>query len=185
MVSSRRYYILTAAVLLLAAGWIWLMREKSQTAQSEKISIAHPGFLAPDFSLTSLDDTTVSLSDLHGQPILMNVWASWCLPCRAEMPAIEEIYRDYSQQGLQVVSVNASNQDDLTDVNNFIKQNQLTFPILMDSGGIVSDLYQVRSLPTSFFIDKDGVVTEIIIGEMSEALLRIRVENLLADKVDQ
>ncbi len=180
MISSRLYYILAAAILFLAAGWIWLTREIPPSAKSEIISIAHPGFPAPDFTLNSLEGSEVTLSDLNGQPVLVNVWASWCLPCRAEMPAIENIYQEYAEQGLQVLAVNATNQDNLTDVVNFISKNQLTFPVLLNSSGNVSELYQVQSLPTSFFINKEGVITDIMVGEMSEALLRIRIEELMA-----
>ncbi len=182
MVLSRGYYILTAVILLLAAGWIWFTRENSQRAEAEIISIAHPGFQAPDFTITSLDGPQINLNDLRGMPVVVNVWASWCLPCRAEMPAIEKIYQEFSKQGLQVLAVNATNQDDLADVKNFIQEHQLTFPIFLDTTGVVSDLYLVRSLPTTFFISQEGIINEIIIGQMSEALLRIQVEKLLAGK---
>jgi len=182
MVSSRPYYILTVAILLLAAGWIWVMREKTPSTTTEQIAFARPGFLAPDLTADTLEGSTVTLSSLRGQPVLVNVWASWCLPCRTEMPAIEKIFREYSAQGLQVLTVNATNQDELTNVNNFIQENRLTFPVVLDSRGVVSDLFQVRSLPTTFFIDKDGVIKGLTVGSISEALLRIQVEKLLAEK---
>ncbi len=182
MVSSRRDLFLTAFILFLAAGWIWLTREKSHSAVDENIAIAHQGFLAPDFTVGSLDDSSITLSSLRGNPVLMNVWASWCLPCRAEMPAIQNIYREYSSQGLQVLAINATNQDELADVTSFIQENRLTFPIFLDLNGNVSDLYQVRSLPTTYFIDQEGVIIKIIVGQMSEALLRIQIDQMLADK---
>jgi peroxiredoxin len=99
------------------------------------------------------------------------------------MPSFERVYNDYKNQGFVILAVNATNQDTLSNARDFVNQNQLTFPILLDNDGKVSQLYQLRSLPTSFFVDKNGVIRDVIVGgPMSEALLRIRVQNLLEEK---
>lgn len=114
--------------------------------------------------------------------MILNFWATWCPPCRAEMPAMQRIFRDYGDQGLIVMAVNSINQDSIISVGEFIEKYDLSFPILLDNQGAVADVYQIGSLPTTFFIDGKGVIREIVIGgPMSEALLRSRIENLLGE----
>jgi peroxiredoxin len=96
------------------------------------------------------------------------------------MPAIERLYQDYSDKGLIILAVNATNQDDTQDVEAFKEAFSLTFPILYDDLGTINQLYQVSALPTTFFIDSEGIIMDIVIGgPMSEPLLRARVEQLL------
>ncbi len=137
------------------------------------------GFLAPDFLLPDSSGELTSLSSLKGRPVLVNIWASWCLPCRSEMPAMQRLYNEYSSRGFTILAVNATNQDNLEQIENFIQENNLTFPIFFDQKGSVSNLYNVRSLPSSFFIDEEGIIQDVVIGGMPESLLRIRIEELL------
>jgi len=112
--------------------------------------------------------------------VLVNLWATWCPPCRAEMPAIERMYEEYKDQGFVVLAVNMTYQDDPFAVAPFIAEYGLTFPILLEETGDVAAAYQLRSLPTSLFIGRDGIIQEVIVGgPMSEALLRTRVEQIL------
>ncbi len=127
------------------------------------------GAPAPDFELTGADGQVHQLSDLHGKPILINFWATWCEPCRLEMPAIQARYTRYSQVGLQVLAVDFDEPKD--DVIAFGKGLDLTFPLLLDPGGKVQSLYQVRGYPTSFFVDQSGVVQVVQIGVMTEGQL--------------
>jgi cytochrome c biogenesis protein CcmG/thiol:disulfide interchange protein DsbE len=114
--------------------------------------------------------------------VLINIWTSWCPPCRAEMPALQQVYEAYRDQGFEILAVNATNQDSQQDAVGFAQELGLTFPILLDSTGEVSNLYQLRSLPTSFFVDSRGIIHEVVIGgPMSEALLRTRVQQLLEE----
>ena len=114
--------------------------------------------------------------------MLINLWTSWCPPCKSEMPALQRVYADYQGQGFEILAVNATNQDNLADATAFAAQLGLKFPLLVDERGDVSRLYALRSLPTSFFVDSQGVIREVVIGgPMSEALLRIRVEQLLEE----
>ncbi len=114
--------------------------------------------------------------------MLINLWTSWCPPCKAEMPALQRVYEDYQEQGLEILAVNATNQDRLADAAAFAGQLGLTFPILFDEDGEVSLLYQLRSLPTTYFIDRQGIIQDVVIGgPMSEALLRIRIDQLLEE----
>lgn len=178
-----RWKVFSIFILLAGAGWIWLSKTPPGSTTGGDISAPRQGFKAPDFTLQTLEGQTVTLSSLRGKAVLINLWASWCPPCKSEMPAFEQVYKDYKDQGFEILAVNATNQDTLSNARDFVAQNQLTFPILVDSEGKVSQIYQLRSLPTSFFVDKNGVIRDVIVGgPMSDALLRIRVQNLLEEK---
>jgi cytochrome c biogenesis protein CcmG, thiol:disulfide interchange protein DsbE len=173
---------LSIFVLIAGAAWIWISRVAPGETSAGKIPLPRQGFLAPDFSLQTPDGQSVSLSDLRGRPVLINLWTSWCPPCRQEMPAMQRAYADFKEQGFEILAVNVTNQDNLQDALRFASDLGLSFPILLDSQGEVSQLYQLRSLPTSFFIDRMGVISEVVIGgPMSEALLRIRIQELLEE----
>ena len=177
MMSRKVYY---AAILLLGLAWIYLSAEKTNASSAGTVAAPQVGFLAPDFSLPTTNGETIRLSDLRGQAVLVNLWATWCPPCRAEMPAIEKVYQEYKDQGFVVLAVDMTFQDDPSAVMPFVQEHGLTFPILLDQSGAVARAYQLRSLPSSFFITHDGIINEVVIGgPMSEALLRTRVEEIL------
>lgn len=99
---------------------------------------------------------------------------------RAEMPTIEAMYQEYKDQGFVVLAIDMTYQDDPFAVVPFTQDHNLTFPILLEETGEVAELYQLRSLPSSYFIDRNGVISEVVIGgPMSEALLRTRIEQIL------
>lgn len=178
----QRWALFSIAILLASAGWIWVTKAPPGGASHGALPAPRPGFTAPDFELQTLAGEAVRLSDLRGQAVLVNLWATWCPPCRAEMPAIEAVYREYASQGFVVLGVDAANQDDLSQVEDFIQEYELTFPILLDLDGAVSRSYGLRSFPTSFFIDGDGTIREVVIGgPMAKALLEIRVQGLLEE----
>jgi thiol-disulfide isomerase/thioredoxin len=167
-------------VLAGGIGWTWISAVDPANYNMQSISAPQAGFLAPDFSLETAEGEVFSLSALRGRPILVNLWASWCGPCRAEMPAMERIFRQYQEQGFIVLAINATNQDNVESALAFGESYGLTFPLLMDIDGRVSSVYQLRALPSSYFIAPDGRIQEVVIGgPMAEALLRTRVENLL------
>jgi cytochrome c biogenesis protein CcmG, thiol:disulfide interchange protein DsbE len=167
-------------ILLISAIYI-VWSAPSQAEQNSGLPTAPAaGFVAPDFELVGIDGKTYRLSSLQGKVILVNFWASWCPPCKAEMPAMESVFLKFKNQEFTILAVNATHQDALTAAYQFSQDQDLTFPILLDKDGSVNRLYEINSLPTSFFIDRDGMIQDVIIGgPMSEALLRIRVENLI------
>lgn len=169
------FYIL---VLITGAAWIALSPIKGDSISAG--SAPQTGFTAPDFTLTTITGENITLSKLKGQAVLVNVWATWCPPCKAEMPAMEKVYNEYKDQGFVVLAVNSTFQDTSENIQPFIKEYGLTFPVLLDETGKVTANYQVRSLPSSFFINRQGIITEVVIGgPMSEALLRTRIEEAL------
>ena len=167
-------------ILALGAVWVWLSVMPPGETTSRTIPAPQEGFQAPDFELITIDGKQILLSDLRGQAILLNFWATWCPPCRSEMPAMQQVYMDYEQDGFVVLAVNNLRQDRRESVEAFVLEEKLTFPVLLDNSGTVSTRYQVNSMPTSFFIDPEGIIREVVIGgPMSEALLRTRAENLI------
>lgn len=127
------------------------------------------GALAPDFVLAGVDGRSHQLDALRGSPVLVNFWATWCEPCRLEMPAIQTRYERFHETGLEVLAVDFD--EPKSDVVSFGDSLGLTFPLLLDPGGEVQSLYQVRGYPSSFFIDRAGVVQVVQIGVMTEGQL--------------
>src|SRR5215216_6169942 len=167
-------------LLILGFAWIFVSADKSGASTPGKIPAPQQGFLAPDFELKTPKGETVKLSDLRGQAVLVNLWVTWCPPCRAEMETIEKIYQEYQEHGFTVLAVNMTYQDEPLGIMPFVNEHGLTFPILLDETGEVAQAYQLKSLPSSYFINRDGIINEVVIGgPMSEALLRTRIEETL------
>ena len=140
------------------------------------------GFLAPNFTLDTLDGNKVTLSDLRGKIVVVNIWATWCLPCRAETPALEKSYEQYKDSGVVILGVDSTNQDSLSDVTSFVQEFKLTYPILLDRDGRVGYLYQIKGLPSTFFINRRGVIRTVVVGgPMSETFIRSKIEALLKE----
>lgn len=167
--------------LLLIAGISWTLLSKAPSVGSNLAEAApQAGFAAPDFTLNTPAGETYTLSELKGKAVLVNLWATWCPPCRAEMPAIQKIYDEYKDQGFIVLAIDMTAQDNPLNIAPFVKEFSLTFPILLDETGEIGRAYQLRSLPSSYFIDRNGIISEVVIGgPMAEALLRTRVEKIL------
>ena len=155
--SLQPFWTYFPVALILAGGiWIYLTSAYFHIPAGEDSIALYPGFLAPDFSAITLNGEETSLSDWRGQAVLVNLWASWCVPCRTEMPALERVFQDYHQDGLIILAVNATDQDDEARVRAFMQELDLTFPILLDKNGDISRAYHLTALPTSYFIAADG-----------------------------
>lgn len=137
------------------------------------------GFPAPDFTLDQLGGGQVTLSQLRGNVVMINLWASWCAPCRIEMPAIEKVYRTYKGQGFVVLGLNTTYQDSEIEAAAFVKQLDLTFPILLDRSGATSNRYQLRALPSTYFVDRTGTIRAAVFGSMNDALIESKVQELI------
>lgn len=122
---------------------------------------------APDFTLKTLDGGEVTLSSLQGKPVLMNFWASWCAPCRVEMPDLVRVYEAHKADGLVVLAINMTFQDSVSDVQAFVKEFNMTFPVLLDeTGAVAHNQYRLRGLPMSFFVNRKGIIVRRHIGAM-------------------
>ncbi|MEX2572282.1 MAG: TlpA disulfide reductase family protein [Gemmatimonadota bacterium] len=148
--------------LLIGAGW--LVRDRFLPVQV--------GSTAPNFVATDLEGNPVQLADLQGEVVLLNIWATWCAPCREEMPSMQNLHDEMGSQGLNVVAVSidaplgalsrAGNRGG--DVEAFTREMGLSFPIWLDPDGDIQQTYWTTAVPESFVIDRDGVIVKKVIG---------------------
>jgi peroxiredoxin len=138
------------------------------------------GNRAPDFILQTMDGSTIALSDLLGKPLVINYWATWCVPCKEELPILEKLFQEYQSRGLMIVSVDAIDQDTTDKLQSVITQVGMTFPTLLDEGNQFADAYQALFFPTSFFVDPSGVIRDVTLGDSSEEVFRQKIERLLS-----
>lgn len=169
--SRLRWNILILVVFLAGMGWIWVNRVPAGEAVAAAGSlpaapaIGHP---APEISLVNTGGQSFSLSDLRGTPVVLNFWATWCPPCRAELPELQAASERLAGQ-VAIIGVNQGEAP--ADVQAFAGQLDLTFEIPLDVQMEASRRYQVRSLPTTFFIDRSGVIRQMQVGPLTEATL--------------
>lgn len=182
---KRNGLILLAAILLAA----WVVYDNIEARQAEieagrqqltageaQVGIKR-GNAAPDFELTDLDGNPVRLSDYAGKKVVLNFWATWCPPCRAEMPHMEKIYK--KGEDTVVLAVNLTHTEESSgDAQAFAQEYQLSFPVVLDQDGSVSGRYRIVAYPTSYIIDSQGIIRDIYQGAindetMSKALSRI------------
>lgn len=155
---------LMIVALVLGVAWINLSRLAADEISYDLASEAPMvGFLAPDFTLTTTDGDKVQLSTLRGKPVILNFWATWCPPCRAEMPALEALWQQYDSGGVLVLGIDQG--ESAVTVERFARGVVgTTFPLLLDTQREIGAEYGVRALPTTFFIDAQGRVQDIKVG---------------------
>ena len=134
---------------------------------------------APEIELTDINGDPVTLAGLHGQVVLVNNWATWCPPCRAEMPALEAYFRAHKNDGFTLVGINSGDQRD--QVVDFKREHALTFPLWLDPTGLALDAFQNNALPSSYVIDKTGTVRLFWMGAVSLEALETYVTPLLGN----
>jgi peroxiredoxin len=138
---------------------------KTTAQQSDSLKI---GSKAPDFELKTLTGETIKLSSLKGKKVMLNFWATWCPPCKAEMPEMEKFSKQIDKD--QVIL--AVNIDPQNDVKGFADKNGITFPILLDENDRVNGIYQILSIPTTYFIDSNGVIQNKFTGGMTIDMMK-------------
>jgi len=177
-----RWGATVSGILILGVIWIAVSQVPASATTGGAIPSPREGFLAPDFTLETLQGDMVTLSDLRGKAVVVNLWAAWCPPCRAEMPALQAAYEADRDRGLEILAVDMTYQDTEQDALSFIQEFGLTFPIPLDRDGTVARQYLLRALPSTFFVGPDGVISKVVIGgPMSEATIRTNVQAMLAD----
>jgi thiol-disulfide isomerase/thioredoxin len=154
----RNIALIAGSILVLVAMFIFLFRE----APIQNVSPAHVGSELGEFSLTDISGNTIRLKDYSGRPVLINAWATWCPPCKAEMPLLNQYYQAHANQGFTLLAVNAG--DSKSVAASFANQNRLAFPVLLDPGSQLLNQLGIHSFPTSILIGKDGKVKLIHVG---------------------
>ncbi|MCZ0755729.1 TlpA family protein disulfide reductase [Anoxybacillus sp. J5B_2022] len=155
---------LLAIVLLLGlTGYgIW---QALAAEQNQEVGLS-VGDTAPDFVLKTLNDEQIRLSQLRGKPVIINFWATWCPPCQREMPDLEKFYNDYKQH-VEFLSVNLTSQDSREKVAPFLQQYGITFPVVLDTKGKILKLYNIQTIPTTYILDKNGVIRKKVLGPLT------------------
>ncbi len=144
-------------------------RLAGQQSTGEEQSNSSP---APDFTVTDKDGSKVKLSDMKGKPVVLNFWASWCPPCKAEMPDFEQMYKKYGNEiNFMIVNSTDGQQETVETAKAYIEQNGYTFPVYYDTMYEGAYAYQVHSLPSTFFIDASGNVVTYAMGALDGATL--------------
>jgi len=184
MIPRLRTQWLALLVVTLAVGLAWISATRvsatdiNPTGRPPQPVAGHP---APDFQLVSLDGETRSLAEFRGRTVILNFWATWCGPCRVEIPALEATWQGY---GGEVVIIGVNIREDAATVSRYVDELGVSYPVLLDTDGTVGRLYNVQAFPTTYIISPDGVVIEPYTGMLSEPLLRTRLADLGASPVE-
>jgi thiol-disulfide isomerase/thioredoxin len=186
MTSSRQLgvvgLVVGLAIALIAAGKVLL---------KDELKPVGVGIDAPNFSALTLDSIpkTKTLDDYRGQVVMINIWATWCPPCRVEMPAIESLQQEYAPKGLKIIAVSVDDPGTDPAIRNFVKQYGLTFEVLHDPGGQegkISRDYQTTGYPETVIIGRDGIIRKKLLGahDWNSAENRGLIDRLLAEKAE-
>jgi thiol-disulfide isomerase/thioredoxin len=166
-------------LVMIVAGLMAVTGCQSSTETVSTVTKAiTEGDLAPDFELKDLDGKTVSLRGLRGRPVLLNFWATWCPPCRAEMPYLQQVFEEWQGKELAVLTIDIG--ESRATVQNYLQSYNLALPVLLDTKKTVAYKYGFRYVPTTFFIDKDGVIQRMRVGPFpSKEAIDIYIEEII------
>ncbi len=158
--NRSKKYIFWIVVLLT----VFLLVGCDNSTSEQPLTKVNPeSKLAADFTLTNMQGEQVSLSQYRGKVVILNFWATWCPPCREEMPSMERLHRNYKDKGLVMLAINVD-ENGKQAVGQFLRKTPYSFPILLDSDNIAQNAYGVFRFPESFIIDRNGMVVKKIIG---------------------
>jgi cytochrome c biogenesis protein CcmG/thiol:disulfide interchange protein DsbE len=183
--SQLEWAIIFLIVLLLGGAWIVESRESNIEPKNFLLTEAPlVGHLAPDFTARTAQDETHVLSEHidrdgeNGRPVVLNFWASWCGPCRIEMPAFERASLKFADR-VAVLGVNQA--ESVETIERFARTTGVTYPLLVDEDQNINNKYAVLNLPTTIFIDAKGVIREVFVGTMNQAVLEDKINALLEE----
>jgi peroxiredoxin len=184
--------LLSIAIILLAVAIVFVNLWKPSSTEGNIATIDSPeeetptdesipgidltavkeGKAAPDFELITLEGESVKLSDYQGKKVILNLWATWCPPCQAEMPHMQNFYEKNKENGIEILAVNLTSMDNgRATIQQFVDDFGLTFQIPLDEDGEIGRQYQAVSIPTSYMIDTKGIISKKIVGPMDEAMM--------------
>ena len=157
--------LLTIVLVLVVAIPIILISLREKGSHSRFTRPLQEGIPAPDFSFPDLNGKKVGLSDSKGKVVLINIWATWCPPCREEMPSMERLYKRFKAEGFEILAVSIDETGSRA-VAPFVQKINLTFPVLLDPKGKIQGLYMITGVPESFIVDRKGLLVHKIVGPM-------------------
>lgn len=174
---ERESRLTAIAIIVIAASlalfaWAW-SQERGESGDDDSVSV---GQAAPDFTLPMIDGEEATLSDYRGEVVLINFWATWCPPCRAEMPELEAVYRQHRDEGFEILGIDQAESADL--VSSYVNERDFSWTFMLDEDFAVSRDYQATSIPRSLLIDRDGTVVHIWTGALTRSALENQLRNL-------
>ena len=183
---SKRLSIFLGLIVVLgvASGAVYFTQGSKENSTKNPATTAKEspkeGFLAPQFALYDLNGNLVRLSDFKGKVVLLNFWATWCSPCKREIPSLDRLYQMRKDKGFEIVAVNAERAS-ASQIASFAEKYRMSFPILLNPQRDVGSKYWVRAIPTSFLLDKNGVIRWKIVGgrEWESPYVLSRIDQLL------
>ncbi|MFC4409529.1 peroxiredoxin family protein [Chungangia koreensis] len=182
--------IVAILVAIMVTQYVRGSIEESQKVPEEAIGTSvdilpesglEKGKAPPDFEVKTLDGESVKLSDYKGKKVILNFWASWCPPCKAEMPHMQNYYEDYAEKdNVEILAVNLTNAEygGIDDAIQFVEDYELTFPIPTDEDGSLEKTYEILTIPTTFTIDTAGLIRHKIVGPMDEQMMIDLVDSM-------
>ncbi|QPC46738.1 thiol-disulfide oxidoreductase ResA [Mangrovibacillus cuniculi] len=171
---KQRLWIRTGILLVLALAIAYTLYANYSSEQKKMIST---GDMAPNFTLTSVDGSQISLEDYKGKGVFLNFWGTWCKPCKEEMPYMQELSEVYRDKGVEILAVNVG--EPLFQVENFISQYGLTFDVVLDGNRDVVKQYGVIPLPTTFLISPEGEVVDVIESTMTKEEIDRHLQSIM------
>jgi thiol-disulfide isomerase/thioredoxin len=168
-------------VTLGLLSFVYLGNSNSQAEAEPDFSTipVEVNYAAPNLQLSDINGSAVSLDMYHGQVVLVNLWATWCPPCKAEMPTLQSFYEDYKDAGFVVVAIDSGETLDLVKL--FVGQYGLTFPVWLDEGYKTEKTFGTISLPSSWVVDRAGMVRLAWVGEISSRVLEKYVPSIILE----
>jgi peroxiredoxin len=177
----KRSIVVFAVMVVVVAGLLLLARFRQVlpgAVPARNAVASAPGHSAPDFDLTDLQGNKVKLSDLRGKAVVLNFWASWCAPCKHEIPWFVEMQKRYGGQGLQIVGISVD--DDPKDVVKFAAENAINYPVLFGQEKVAEAYGGIDYLPTTFYIDRNGVVLDRVYGQPERGEIEQKIKRAIA-----
>lgn len=160
--------VLTILFVCIACVVLIVLLRKDRDSTSRTTKPIQPGLEVPDFAFPDINGKQISLSDHKGKVVLVNIWATWCPPCRQEMPSMQRLYEKFKGENFEILAVSIDSEG-REAVAPFMQKMHLTFPALLDPGETIIPLYGITGVPESFIVDKDGRLVEKIVGPMNWA----------------
>jgi cytochrome c biogenesis protein CcmG, thiol:disulfide interchange protein DsbE len=164
----NRYHLLFSLLLIFGTGWVWSNRVPENVQYNKDTPRPAVGYPAPEFRLKTLDGENFALSELRGKPVVLNFWATWCGPCRNELPALQKAATRYEGE---VAFVGVDQAETAETVQKYVDELGLTFTIPLDTSHDAANAFDVTLMPTTYFIDAQGTIRSVHLGEMNSITL--------------